>query len=1099
MPLTPSPLPQTTSAPTSRLRKRSSAGRPLTSTSNLGGGIRTLGSTPETKLDHGSEDATPGQSIRLQGSESETPMAHGPFAFEFKGSENTPPTWLRRMSTLSSLKSGSLAPTDRPGSPSIAHSNGSTAPMLPSPAESSIGTLPRNKLVKRSSSQRALYGSGGLHSSLRRPATSHQRSATLQQQFLQDEEPSRPSVGTSSILLSDLSENYQSYDESSQLWQPFFKPEFVGTAKDGSSRKRNANGIANRNETPKTIVPGLTELPTLLLATSISSGSSNDVVNRRVSNISALSRPFTPFGLEEMSTQINDAPDTNDDYYPDSEPRARQSISLSDIFPSPSPSTWKMPRMGSLRKTNPFSRNSGGRRVVSAPQSASHRYTWSVQSRGNLEGQTFSSDAEDQESPLKARSRPTDLPQRVSSSPLPPLHRLSAFEIDLPSAVPSYASTPQPDHLSTPQDPSTHSSLPVTSPLGQSVLKTRPHRFSSAPSEPGSTLLGSDNDNSRLLSGDEDDMDARSETIYDSTRTGATGSSHSGIRRPPIDTIFDESPPPKLPSHPKLVALQDLLEKDSFDERDLIDHRAVIEEDHDVSTPVRATVPCKEEGSPTPMRNTSEIFLSPEVSSSPITAPLELKPAKTLTEDVDPDQEDELWAFDKPDKPHEDPLNGFKPSFNGADSSPLGSLHRSNAGAHRRRESPPASGLDQTSKSNTFEWSEQPSTDRDSPRGVSPRPSTVHGRQMKDLRGSRVSGRRGPSALHLRSQSVPVPKDMASRHNNNPSKLDSWVLGNKGPSEDWDGDFEFEEASSTPKQAPASSEHVGPNASLGMLVPRAILERQASVHGQFGQVKELTLLVEELKRLQQQAAGLGIMEGQSVELWKEAEGIINLATLDDEEQELFPPRSPLSPSFDFDLFDEEFPSTRVRRKSGFSQSKEERVRLVDDSSESQNSSRPSQELSGLETPPSTRPRKESSAKAKSVLETIYQQRSHHDPKLLDAPLAQRKLPFDTTSLKDLVTRAGVVTRALKEIVRRAENGSDTAEPMPATPPRDPPYISQMFQHPPPSPAISKSPRVSQSPKSSKSPKSQRSSPFLGGSIASNDNEISGHMKMMTVV
>ena len=72
-------------------------------------------------------------------------------------------------------------------------------------------------------------------------------------------------------------------------------------------------------------------------------------------------------------------------------------------------------------------------------------------------------------------------------------------------------------------------------------------RFSSAPSDRGSTLLGSDNDNSRLMSGDEDDIDARSETIYDSTRTGATGSSHSGIRRPPIDTIFDESPPPDLP------------------------------------------------------------------------------------------------------------------------------------------------------------------------------------------------------------------------------------------------------------------------------------------------------------------------------------------------------------------------------------------------------------------------------------------------------------------------------------------------------------------------------------------------------------------------
>ncbi|KAK4697473.1 hypothetical protein P7C71_g604, partial [Lecanoromycetidae sp. Uapishka_2] len=759
-----------------------------------------------------------------------------------------------------------------------------------------------------------------------------------------------------------------------------------------------------------------------------------------------------------------------------------------------------MPRMGSLRRSKPFNRGTGGRRVVSAPQSTNHGDTRSTQSRGTLGGQaSYGRDLDNQESPSNGRPTQIDNQQRVASSPLPPLNRLSAFEIDLPNTVPSYPSTPQPNYLSSPQEPSTHSSVSVTSPRSQSVFKTRPHRFSSAPSEPGSTLLGSDNDNSRLLSGDEDDMDARSETIYDSTRTGATGSSHSGMRRPPIDTIFDESPPPRLPSNPKLMALQDLLQKQSFDERDLLEHPAAVEEEHDVSTPVRAVVPCKEEDSPTPMHTTSEIFLSPEISSSPANPPLELRSASSPVENVDLDLDDELWAIDGLDKLHGQSREDLEPSFDGVDGSPVGSLRRPNARGHRRRDSPPASGLDQMSKSNIFEWSEQQSTDRESSHGDSPRPSTVHGRQTKDLRGSRVSGRRGPSALHLRSQSVPVPKDMASRHNNNPSKLDSWILGNKGPSEDWDGDFEFDEASNTPKQAPSNGEHIRPSASSGMLVPRAILERQASVHGQFGQVKELTLLVEELKRLQQQAGSLGIMEGQSVELWKEAEGIINLATLDDEEQDLFPPRSPLSPSFDFDLFDEESPSNRVRRKSGISQSKEERSRLVDESSESQNSSRPSQESSGMETSPSTRPRKESSAKAKSVLETIYQQRSHQDPTLLDAPLAQRKLPFDTTSLKDLVIRAGVVTRALKEIVRRAENGSDTPEPMAPTPPRDPPYIAQMFHPPPPTPALSKSPRVTQSPRGSKSPKSQRSSPFLGGSIAGNDNEINGHMKIMTVV
>ncbi len=572
------------------------------------------------------------------------------------------------------------------------------------------------------------------------------------------------------------------------------------------------------------------------------------------------------------------------------------------------------------------------------------------------------------------------------------------------------------------------------------------------------------------MSGDEDDIDSRSGTMYDSTRTGATGSSHSGVRRPPIDRIFDESSHPELPSKEKLIALQDLLEHESF----------AVDEDQQVSTPVRNSALCKDDDGSTPMHETSK--LSSDFFPSTPVAQTDLRTSGPSTQGMEIDQEDDLWSFDPADDLHE--------AGNGVSiSSPSEEGNTFLAHHHRRRESPPPNRLDMPSKSNIFEWSEPPTTDKDTLEGESPRPKTVHGRQGMEMRGSRPNGRRGPSALHLRSQSVPVPKDTGNHRNgNHPPKL----LGNKGPSEDWDGDFEFDEPFRASKQSAASTDYMHPSLSSGMLVPRAILERQASVHGQFGQVKELTLLVEELKRLQQQASGQGIMEGQSIELWKEAEGIINLATLDDE-KELFPPRSPHSPSFDFDLFDEDSP--RNRRRSGLSPSKEERMSLVDESSGSQPSSRRSSELQKIEIqPPSSRPRKESSAKAKSVLETIHQQRRHYEPELLDARLAQKKLPFDTTSLKDLVTRAGVVTRALKEIVRRAENGPETPESRPTTP-RDPPY-TQMFQQAPHTPTITKSPRVTQSPRS---PRSQRGSSFLGGSIAGNDNDINGHMKVMTVV
>lgn len=1081
MPTTLSALPQTASVPTSRLRKRSSLGRPLTSSNTPRGGTRTVSSTPDTMVDGEFESGEAGHAL-VQ--ESELSTGHGPFGFEFKGSDNNPPrTWLRRISR-SSFQSGSTTPTPQPRSPSMSYSNGSSAPILPSSGEPLAGTPSRNKLVKRSSSQRALHGFDGnaLHSTLRRPATSHQRSATLQQQFLQDQETRRPSLGASSMLLNDLSEDHHSYDESSQLWQPFFKPQLPGTIKDGSSRKRNANTMPNRSDTPKSIVPGIAELPTLLLATSISSWSSNEATNGRASNISALSRPFTPIGLNDSISPAYDQTKADVDATP--ELKQRHSFSLSEIFPSPPPSTW-MPRLGSFRRGKGSSRNTADRRAISAPQASKNRigapFIPSQGSVGRPPTPTSRHFMESQTSPYEARSRPSVVQQRGSSSPLPPLNRLSAFEVNLPDTITSYPTTPQLEDSTSPRVPSGHSSLSMSYPMGQATAKTRTHRYSSNPSEHGSTLLGSDNENSRLMSGDEDDMDSRSGTMYDSTRTGATGSSHSGVRKLPIDRIFDESSLPELPSKDKLIALQDLLEHESFPQHD---QRDAVEEEQNVTTPVPDTALCKDDNSSTSMHETSKF--SPNIPPSPPIAQMELRASDPSVQDMEVDQEHELWSFDPTDDLHKagnvasipSPSEGSNTSLTHPDRNP-----------HRRRESPPNDRLTKPSKSNIFEWSEPPTTDKDTLEGESPRPKTVHGRQGRDMRVSRANGRRGPSALHLRSQSVPVPKDTGIyRNGNNPPKL----LGNKGPSEDWDGDFDFDEPSRAPKQATTSADYMHPSLSSGMLVPRAILERQASVHGQFGQVKELTLLVEELKRLQQQASGQGIMEGQSIELWKEAEGIINLATLDDE-RELFPPRSPHSPSFDFDLFDED--STRSRRRSGLSSSKEDRMSSVDETSGSQPSSRRSSGIPKFETPPPTsRPRKESSAKAKSVLETIHQQRRHYEPELLDAKLAQKKLPFDTTSLKDLVTRAGVVTRALKEIVRRAENGPVTPESRPTTP-RDPPY-TQMFQQAPHTPTIAKSPRVTQSPRS---PRSQRGSPFLGGSIAGNDSDINGHMKIMTVI
>ena len=224
-----------------------------------------------------------------------------------------------------------------------------------------------------------------------------------------------------------------------------------------------------------------------------------------------------------------------------------------------------------------------------------------------------------------------------------------------------------------------------------------------------------------------------------------------------------------------------------------------------------------------------------------------------------------------------------------------------------------------------------------------------------------------------------------------------------------------------------------------MSVPKSIMDRQASLHGQFGQVQELTLLVEELKRLRHQASVLDLVHRPSSELWKEAEGIVNLATVDEEENNHSPPRSPSSLTFSFDDSEEESSNLNEpsKRMSGDSW-----PASISEESCSKNNSNNNTHNNDNNTSPGPPCKNSSSAKAKSVLDMIYQQRDStysdtHHPR-------SKKLPFDTQSLHDLVIRAGVVTRSLKEVIRKAEGVTTTPEK--DIVPSDPPF-SRIFHQP----------------------------------------------------
>jgi hypothetical protein len=124
--------------------------------------------------------------------------------------------------------------------------------------------------------------------------------------------------------------------------------------------------------------------------------------------------------------------------------------------------------------------------------------------------------------------------------------------------------------------------------------------------------------------------------------------------------------------------------------------------------------------------------------------------------------------------------------------------------------------------------------------------------------------------------------------------------------------------------------------------------------------------------------------------------------------------------------------------------------------------------------------------AKSFLQTIHQNRGEGDPSPASPVSPPReKLPFDTQDLRDLVTRAGVITRALKEIVRKAEGVALSPQRRPQK------AFGQMFNPPEMSPCPPfRKPGL---------PKSRSANSYLGASIGMDENEIPSPLKFAAVI
>lgn len=688
--------------------------------------------------------------------------------------------------------------------------------------------------------------------------------------------------------------------------------------------------------------------------------------------------------------------------------------------------------------------------------------------------------------PIKKSSIPEAAPFTDGTSPISPLSHMSPFEVQLPRGTPSYPGSPFPD-----------SDRVISAPSGR-VRASK--RISIATSDHNSMNLSSDND-TRVFTDDES-YEFQSDTAYDSIATRATVSSHTGLKGPQIETIFDESPPTEPPKDP--VRLQDLIAQGSFDaEMDQEPtelaggHGPVIgigisgwdDDDHDMTdaplhgheTPVKAGAINEDEDLSTPMtivRNQRVVDMtsSPPVMSIGATPQDNMEEVRYSIEAMTMGHEELDWdkatdasstfdeAFGMPDLPRHSArmrspnLIGMElPSVNG---------HHLNGSAHK--------------KLSAFDYSEQQRFDNNALNGSSPRPKTVHGKQALDGRGSRAAGRRGPSA-HFRSQSVPVNRDSGiegETANSVIPKFGTWGLGNKPVSEEWNDDFDFDDdfEDASDEQNNDLSKSVGTLRGT-IKVPQAIINRQDSVHGQFSQVQEFMLLVEELRRLRVQGVKLDLLALEP-KLWEDAESIINLATLNEDEDDVPPPQSPALSGFD--EFDDDSP-----QPSRMSSSK---TRL-EDTKWRDPAHRLS--LSNPATPPHGRPRGESLAQAKNFLQNIHENRngSASSPAHAEEPKPE-KLPFDTQDLRRLVEQAGVISKGLKEIIRRAEGLSLSPE---KTPQRfQDPDFSKIFIRPEnsPSPTLKK-PLL---------PKSRSANSYLGSPVRNEgDGDLSGHMKMMAVV
>ncbi|KAH8774632.1 hypothetical protein F5883DRAFT_16341 [Diaporthe sp. PMI_573] len=921
-------------------------------------------------------------------------------------------SWMRRLSLRPQSQHGSVRSNAEPDSavsysqgsgPSILSPTGSVAPQLPAP----------NKLVKRPGAESifARRGSRIQVPSLRRPATSHQRSATIQQvpfspapQTARDGassgQPLRPRASTTG-----RPNNVPWRLQEASSWTSYFHARRVRT----SRRKTVVTPITPSIEGSSPVesqLPGTrihlrrgSLLPAPYLV-------NPEVITGDPYMMAPVEREVESALPAEAATLPRRSPQNSKESDPlDKTPTKGSRRSLSSQFGS---SGGWIARASSLRRPKRSSLDhAGGRRYASDPTSTSPKASRSNGAKADMEALfTPPLSGYKEETQNMAKSASQD-PRRDVLASIPPLSRLSSFHLDLSKMGPS------PPHSAGIQAPSPIQISPTTAPQGAPFSS-----HSRAVSKEGaSTLAGSEMSVPGLASGDDDDTDYKSDAVFDSFRTN--DSNRVRMVETPLDSMFDESPLGTLGNvKAKRLSIQEILGNNwDGDTR-------IMEEDEGSSTPIRGI-----HGPHIADDTACADDRATEIAKFQISLGNNARNFGRLSLDTTDDDYD--WARDDEDV-LSNPLSPPTSSVNSRrGASPQLRTALANISGNATPDSYMTGVTTERPRSNVFDWSESSHEKADD---SFTRPKTARGKRELDLRGGRTVVR--PSA-HVRSQSVPVvePVDIAK----GAPKFGTWGLSAKNASEDWDDDFEFDEGGTS------GSGPKNPVQTLSMSVPPSIQTAQATVKAHSGHIRELSLLVDSLKRICRQGRELNLLSGQSALLWKEAENIIALASpdeddVDDNEADRDSSDSQPSP-LDERFLDEGFDAASLDRVDAPLETHEPDIPKNAVIRERQVTRRrsvfsPDDDIFGntwtLEKE-STRPHTPRTpdrvrefhtpdgAVVSSVIAAMEQQRSLPGRRQ-ESPLkpSKAKLFFDTNSLHELVRRASSVFHTLSDIVRKEE-------------------------------------------------------------------------------